>query len=172
MGGRKSLASLGFADSRLNNLLVGAVAGIQRANVIVAATMSGGKATLLQALLAHTPPFERVDTIEDTPELRLTRDANADGVDKLTMTDHIRDAKRGNAGKIVVGEVRGEGTLALFDAMSRQSQRAGDRQRHRDRRHRRGQGSHPNSLPVATGRRGTVGATGRLPQEPDRGRPV
>ena len=131
MGGRKPLAELGFADFRLNNLLVGAVAGVNRANVIVAATMSGGKTTLLQALLAHTPPYERVDTIEDTPELRLahygihhltferlTRDANADGVGKLTMTDHIRDAKRGNAGKIVVGEVRGEGTLALFDAMS------------------------------------------------------
>lgn len=131
MGGRKSLAELGFAETRLNNLLVGAVAGVNRANVIVAATMSGGKTTLLQALLAHTPPHERVDTIEDTPELRLahyglhsftferlTRDPNADGVGKLTMTDHIRDAKRGNAGKIVVGEVRGEGTLALFDAMS------------------------------------------------------
>lgn len=131
MGARASLAELGFADSRLNTLLVAAVAGASRANVIVAATMSGGKTTLLQALLAHTPPDERVDTIEDTPELRLahyglhrltferlTRDANADGVGKLTMTDHIRDAKRGNSGKIVVGEVRGEGTLALFDAMS------------------------------------------------------
>lgn len=131
MGGRKSLTELGFAGSRLNKLLVGAVAGTNRANMIVAATMSGGKTTLLQALLAHTPPYERVDTIEDTPELRLsryglhrftferlTRDANAEGVGKLTMTDHIRDAKRGNAGKIVVGEVRGEGTLALFDAMS------------------------------------------------------
>ena len=131
MGGRLTLEQLGFADHRLNSLLVGAVAGTRRANTIVAATMSGGKTTLLQALLAHTPAHERVDTIEDTPELRLadyglhrmtferlTRDANADGIGKLAMTDHIRDAKRGNASKIVVGEVRGEGTLALFDAMS------------------------------------------------------
>ncbi|MDE0170514.1 MAG: ATPase, T2SS/T4P/T4SS family [bacterium] len=131
MGGRRSLAELGFADARLNDLLVGAVSGSHRANVIVAATMSGGKTTLLQALLAYTPAHERVDTIEDTPELRLahygihrltferlTRDANADGIGKLGMADHIRDAKRGNASKLVVGEIRGEGADALFDAMS------------------------------------------------------
>ena len=131
MGGRRSLAELGFADDRLNSLLIAATAGTHRANTIVAATMSGGKTTLLQALLAHTPPHERVDTIEDTPELRLghygihrltferlTRDANADGVGQLTMADHIRQAKRGNAAKVVVGEIRGEGADALFDAMS------------------------------------------------------
>ena len=131
MGGRRTLSELGFGDARLNKLLVDAVTGSHRANVIVAATMSGGKTTLLQALLAHTPRHERVDTIEDTPELRLsdygihrltverlTRKPNADGVGKLTMTDHIRDAKRGAASKIVVGEIRGEGADALFDAMS------------------------------------------------------
>ena len=131
MGGRRSLAELGFADERLSGLLVAASNGAHRANVIVASTMSGGKTTLLQAILAHTPPHERVDTIEDTAELRLahyglhnltferlTRDANADGVGALTMADHIRQAKRGNASKVVVGEIRGEGADALFDAMS------------------------------------------------------
>ena len=131
MGGRLSLAELGFADSRLNALLIAASNGTHRANVIIASTMSGGKTTLVQAILGHTPPHERVDTIEDTAELRLshygihrmtferlTRDANADGVGQLTMADHIREAKRGNASKIVVGEIRGEGADALFDAMS------------------------------------------------------
>ncbi|MYE97300.1 MAG: hypothetical protein F4X28_08140 [Acidimicrobiaceae bacterium] len=72
-----------------------------------------------------------MDTIEDTPELRLreygihpnayerlTRDANNDGVGKHSMADHVRDAKRANSSKLVVGEVRGEGTMALLDAMS------------------------------------------------------
>ncbi|MYF84804.1 MAG: hypothetical protein F4176_12110 [Acidimicrobiia bacterium] len=49
---------------------------------------------------------------------RLTRDANADGVGALTLADHIRQAKRGNASKVVVGEIRGAGADALFDAMS------------------------------------------------------
>lgn len=131
MGGRRSLEELGFADERLNGLLVAASAGTHRANVIVAAQTSGGKTTVIQAILAHTPAHERVDTIEDTPELRLahygihsltferlTRDANADGVGALTMADHIRQAKRGNASKVVVGEIRGAGADALFDAMS------------------------------------------------------
>ena len=130
-GGGRSLSDLGLCDQRLGDVLVEAVAGRVRANVVVAAAMGGGKTTLCQALLARVPPTERIDTIEDTPELRLreygihpnayerlTRDANNDGVGKHSMADHVRDAKRANSSKLVVGEVRGEGTMALLDAMS------------------------------------------------------
>ena len=131
LGGRRSLAELGLCDDDLAAVLVQAIAGDVRANVVVAAAMGGGKTTLCQALLAQVPPDERIDTIEDTPELRLreygihpnayerlTRDANNDGVGKHSMADHVRDAKRANSSKLVVGEVRGEGTMALLDAMS------------------------------------------------------
>ena len=131
MGGGRSLEELGLCSDELAAVLVEAVAGDVRANVVVAAAMGGGKTTLCQALLARVPPDERIDTIEDTPELRLreygihpnayerlTRDANNDGVGKHSMADHVRDAKRANSSKLVVGEVRGEGTMALLDAMS------------------------------------------------------
>ena len=131
LGGRRTLAELGLCSDQLADVLVEAVAGDVRANVVVAAAMGGGKTTLCQALLARVPPEERIDTIEDTPELRLreyeihpnayerlTRDANNDGVGKHSMADHVRDAKRANSSKLVVGEVRGEGTMALLDAMS------------------------------------------------------
>ena len=131
MAGKRKLETLNVACPELNAVLDAAVCGGIRANMIVAATMGGGKTTLCQALLSGLPDDERVDTIEDTPELklrqygvhdftfeRLTRSPNADGVGGHTMDDHIRDAKRGNAAKLVVGEVRGEGTLALLDAMS------------------------------------------------------
>ena len=131
LGGRRTLAELGLCSDQLADVLVEAVAGDMRANVVVAAAMGGGKTTLCQALLARVPPEERIDTIEDTPELRLreygihpnayerlTRDANNDGVGKHSMADHVRDAKRANSSKLVVGEVRGEGTMALLDAMS------------------------------------------------------
>lgn len=131
MGGRRSLADLGLAPDALNRVLAEAVSGSVRANVVVAASMGGGKTTLCQALLATVDPLERIDTIEDTPELclsdygihpntyeRLTRDANNDGYGRHSMADHIRDAKRANTSKLVVGEVRGEGTMALLDAMS------------------------------------------------------
>ncbi len=131
LGGRRTLAELGLCDDRLADVLAEAIAGGVRANVVVAAAMGGGKTTLCQALLARVPPEERIDTIEDTPELRLreysihpnayerlTRDANNDGVGRHSMADHVRDAKRANSSKLVVGEVRGEGTMALLDAMS------------------------------------------------------
>ena len=129
--GRTGLEELSVADQRLKALLQESVSGRVRANLVIASTMGGGKTTLCQALLADVPELERVDTIEDTPELRLaahgihpntyerlTRDANNDGFGKHSMADHIRDAKRANTSKLVVGEVRGEGTLALLDAMS------------------------------------------------------
>ena len=131
LGGRRTLAELGLCSEQMADVLVEAIAGDVRANVVVAAAMGGGKTTLCQALLARVPPTERIDTIEDTPELRLreygihpnayerlTRDANNDGVGKHSMADHVRDAKRANSSKLVVGEVRGEGTMALLDAMS------------------------------------------------------
>ncbi len=131
MAGKATLDDLGVAGPELQKLLVAAVSGPVRANMVIAAAMGGGKTTLCQALLATVDDSERIDTIEDTPELRLaqygihpnsyerlTRDANNDGVGKLSMSDHIRDAKRANSSKLVIGETRGEGTLALLDAMS------------------------------------------------------
>ena len=131
LAGRMQLADLGFVSPELGGVLIEAIAGRTRANVVVAAAMGGGKTTLCQALLAAVPDHERIDTIEDTPELRLhqygihpntyerlTRDPNQDGHGRHSMADHIRDAKRANAGKLVVGEIRGDGCEALLDAMS------------------------------------------------------
>ena len=131
MAGRMRLDDLGVVSDELGSVLIEAIAGRARANVVVAAAMGGGKTTLCQALLAAVPDHERIDTIEDTPELRLaeygihpntyerlTRDPNQDGHGRHSMADHIRDAKRANAAKLVVGEIRGEGCEALLDAMS------------------------------------------------------
>ncbi|WP_419944425.1 ATPase, T2SS/T4P/T4SS family [Candidatus Poriferisodalis sp.] len=131
MAGRMRLDDLGVVSDELGSVLIEAIAGRSRANVVVAAAMGGGKTTLCQALLAAVPDHERIDTIEDTPELRLaeygihpntyerlTRDPNQDGHGRHSMADHIRDAKRANAAKLVVGEIRGEGCEALLDAMS------------------------------------------------------
>ena len=131
LAGRLRLEDLGFASPELGRFLIEAIAGPARANVVVAAAMGGGKTTLCQALLAAVPDNERIDTIEDTPELRLadygihpntyerlTRDPNQDGHGRHSMADHIRDAKRANASKLVVGEIRGYGCEALLDAMS------------------------------------------------------
>ena len=131
MGGRLTLEDSGFACPDLSALLVEAIAGRVRANMVIAAPMFAGKTTLAQCLLAKVPAWERIDTIEDTAELglaefgihantyaRMTRTPNNDGEGAHTMEHHIRDAKRAKTAKLVIGETRGEGTLALLDAMS------------------------------------------------------
>ena len=130
-GGALRLGDLDVADDRLTGLLREAVAGRWRLNTVIAATMNAGKTTLCQALLAECDDGERIDTIEDTPELclrangihqftfeRLTQEANAEGAGEWSAADHIRDAKRANTSKLVIGETRGKGTLAMLDAMS------------------------------------------------------
>ncbi len=131
MAGEVRLGDLGIADEDLMSLLREAIAGESRCNVVIGATMAAGKTTMCQALLAEVPESERIDTVEDTPELRLrshgihpftferlTQAANAEGMGERTMADHIHAAKRANTAKLVIGEVRGPGTMAMLDAMS------------------------------------------------------
>lgn len=131
MGGRLTLEESGFADQDLSAILAEAIGGQVRANMVIAAPMFAGKTTLAQCLLGKVPEWERIDTIEDTAELglsefgihrntyaRLTRSPNNEGEGSHTMADHIRHAKRAKTTKLVIGETRGEGTLALLDAMS------------------------------------------------------
>ena len=126
-----SLESLDVADRNLLDLLKEAVAGAHRLNIVIGAPMGGGKTTLCQALLAEVDGDERIDTIEDTPELRLrhyglhpytfervTQAANSEGKGAVTMSDHLKMAKRAATTKLVVGETRGDGTLDVLDAMS------------------------------------------------------
>ena len=131
MGGTKTLSELEVADEVLLSLLVGAAAGDVRANVMVASPPSGGKTTIVQCICGEVAESERIDTIEDTKELmlseygihentiaRFTRDENQEGVAVFSMADHIRAAKRANSSKVVVGEIRGEGTEAMLDTFS------------------------------------------------------
>ena len=130
-GGDITLDTLDVADSDLLAMLKEAVAGTCRLNIVIGAAMGGGKTTLCQALLAEVSEKERIDTIEDTPELRLRdyglhpytferlcRGVNSEGRGAVTMSDHLRMAKRAATTKLVIGETRGEGTLDVLDAMS------------------------------------------------------
>ncbi|MBU1226950.1 MAG: CpaF family protein [Actinobacteria bacterium] len=97
-----------------------------RANILVSGGTGSGKTTLLNILSGEIPAGERVVTIEDSAELRLSghvvrleaRPPNAEGAGEITLQTLVRQALRMRPDRIVVGEVRGPEALDLIQAMS------------------------------------------------------
>jgi pilus assembly protein CpaF len=99
---------------------------IGRRNILVSGGTGSGKTTLLNVLSAAIPSNERVVTIEDAAELRLSghvvrleaRPPNAEGAGEITLRTLVRQALRMRPDRIVVGEVRGSEAFDLIQAMS------------------------------------------------------
>ncbi len=99
-----------------------------RYNIFVSGGTGAGKTTFLNALSEFIPPEERVITIEDSAELKLshienlvrleTRDANAEGEGAIGIGMLIRAALRMRPDRIVIGEVRGKEAFDLLQAMN------------------------------------------------------
>ena len=98
-----------------------------RKNIIVSGGTGSGKTTLLNVLSNYLPPDERIVTIEDAAELRLTqphlvrlesRPPNIEGRGAITIRDLVRNALRMRPDRIVVGECRGGEALDMLQAMN------------------------------------------------------
>lgn len=97
-------------------------------NIFISGGTNSGKTTFLNALSQFIPADERVITIEDSAELQLrgiknlvameTRDDNAEGEGKITISDLIRASLRMSPRRIIVGEVRGKECLVMLNAMN------------------------------------------------------
>src|SRR5690606_30465010 len=88
---------------------------------------AAGKTTLLNFLSRYIPDDERVVTVEETAELRLehghvvtleSRPPNMEGRGAVGLRELLRNALRMRADRIVVGEVRGEETFDMLQAMN------------------------------------------------------
>jgi flagellar protein FlaI len=95
-------------------------------SLIFAGGTASGKTTSMNAVSMFVPPRAKVLTIEDTRELTLhhdnwlssvTRERLGDGSD-IGMYDLLRSGLRHRPEYIVVGEVRGEEAVTLFQAMN------------------------------------------------------
>ena len=95
-------------------------------SLIFAGGTASGKTTSMNAISMFIPPRSKVLTIEDTRELQLyhdnwlssvTRERIHEGKD-VTMYDLLRSALRHRPEYIVVGEVRGNEAITLFQAMN------------------------------------------------------
>ena len=94
-------------------------------SLLFAGGTAAGKTTSMNAVSMFVPPRAKVLTIEDTRELSLYHDNWLSSVtrerlgdDDITMYDLLRSALRHRPEYIIVGEVRGEEAITLFQAMN------------------------------------------------------
>jgi pilus assembly protein CpaF len=99
----------------------------ERRNIVVTGGTGSGKTTLLNILSNFIPDNERIVTIEDAAELKLSqpnlvameaRPANLEGKGLITIRDLVRNSLRMRPDRIVVGECRGGEALDMLQAMN------------------------------------------------------
>ncbi len=98
-----------------------------RQNILVSGGTGSGKTTLLNVLSQFIPLDERVVTIEDSAELKLShgnlvrleaRPANIEGRGRIAIRDLVINALRMRPDRIIVGECRGPEALDMLQAMN------------------------------------------------------
>ncbi len=101
-----------------------------RASIIVAGGVAAGKTTMLNCLSMFIKPEMKIVSVEDTQELNLPHENWIPSVIRLgfghddkkagsiTLFDLLKAAVRQRPDYIIVGEVRGEETYTLFQAMA------------------------------------------------------
>ena len=98
-----------------------------RLNVIVSGGTGAGKTTLLNVLSSFINETERIITIEDAAELVMhqrhvvrleTRPPNVEGRGAIRQRQLVINALRMRPDRIILGEVRGEETLDMLQAMN------------------------------------------------------
>lgn len=98
-----------------------------RRNILVSGGTGSGKTTLLNILSQFIPEKERIITVEDSAELKLShenlcrleaRPANVEGQGRITIRDLVINTLRMRPDRIIVGECRGAEALDMLQAMN------------------------------------------------------
>ena len=98
-----------------------------RLNIVVSGGTGAGKTTLLNVLSGFISEKERIVTIEDSAELQLkqahvvrleTRPPNVEGKGAVRHRELVINALRMRPDRVILGEVRGEETLDMLQAMN------------------------------------------------------
>ncbi len=98
-----------------------------RLNILITGGTGSGKTTTLNALSNFIPDDQRIVTIEDSAELQLQqrhvvtlegRPPNLENKGEVTIRMLVRNSLRMRPDRIIVGEVRGDETLDMLQAMN------------------------------------------------------
>ena len=118
------LVSMGSLPTGVRDIIVAAI--LDRRNVLISGGTGSGKSTMLNALIAHIPPNDRLIVIEKPMELEI-KNQNAvrwEAVDALpgrtakTVAQLVAASLRHRPDRIIVGEVRDESAYNMLQAMN------------------------------------------------------
>ncbi|MBL7196476.1 MAG: CpaF family protein [Candidatus Omnitrophica bacterium] len=121
----EDLVSRETLTKEMADFLVAAVKA--KLNIIFSGATGTGKTTTLNILSSYIPSTERIVTIEDTAELKLsqenvvrleTRQANVEGKGSISIRDLFRNSLRMRPDRIVLGEIRSDEALDMLQAIS------------------------------------------------------
>ncbi len=121
----EDLVSYGSMTHDMARFLEAAVKA--RQNILVSGGTGSGKTTLLNILSQYIPEGERLVTVEDSAELKLShrnivrleaRPANVEGKGRITIRDLVINCLRMRPDRIIVGECRGAEALDMLQAMN------------------------------------------------------
>jgi len=121
----EDLINFGAINERMVKFL--RVAVEQRKNIVISGGTGSGKTTLLNVLSNFIPESERIVTVEDAAELKLSqphlvsleaRPPNLEGKGQVTIRDLVKNCLRMRPDRIVVGECRSGETLDMLQAMN------------------------------------------------------
>ncbi len=121
----KKMIDTGSLSESMANLLE--IAAASRLNILISGGTGSGKTTLLNALSQFISPTERIITIEDAAELHLqqehvvrleSRPPNIEGEGAISIRELVRNALRMRPDRIILGEVRGDETIDMLQAMN------------------------------------------------------
>ncbi len=121
----RDLINYGTINENMVKLLKTAVE--QRQNIVISGGTGSGKTTLLNILSNFIPVTERIVTVEDAAELKLSqphlvsleaRPPNLEGKGAVTIRDLVKNCLRMRPDRIVVGECRSGEALDMLQAMN------------------------------------------------------
>ncbi len=96
-------------------------------NIVISGGTGAGKTSTLNACANLISKEERIITIEDSAEINIdhphlisleSRHANIEGSGKITIRQLLKNSLRMRPDRIVVGEIRGEETIDMLQAMN------------------------------------------------------